>query len=246
MRRIKCTIAYDGTHFAGYQIQQQKRTVQGELEHALSIIHKGQFVRVYASGRTDATVHAYGQVIHFDTPLAIPDEKWPKALNALLPDDVIVKEASEVPPSFHARFSVKKKEYRYRVWIGEKNVFLRHYVYYYPYKLHVTAMNEALRYVIGTHDFTSFCSAKTEIDDKVRTIYEAEVIQEGEELIFRLVGNGFLYNMVRIIVGTVLEVGRGERRAEEMKTILQQKSRSAAGKTAPGHGLYLWHVSYDN
>ncbi|OSX54346.1 tRNA pseudouridine(38-40) synthase TruA [Anoxybacillus ayderensis] len=246
MRRIKCTIAYDGTHFAGYQIQQQKRTVQGELEHALSIIHKGQFVRVYASGRTDATVHAYGQVIHFDTPLAIPDEKWPKALNALLPDDVIVKEASEVPSSFHARFSVKKKEYRYRVWIGEKNVFLRHYVYYYPYKLHVTAMNEALRYVIGTHDFTSFCSAKTEIDDKVRTIYEAEVIQEGEELIFRLVGNGFLYNMVRIIVGTVLEVGRGERRAEEMKTILQQKNRSAAGKTAPGHGLYLWHVSYDN
>lgn len=246
MRRIKCTIAYDGTHFAGYQIQQQKRTVQGELEHALSIIHKGQFVRVYASGRTDATVHAYGQVIHFDTSLAIPDEKWPKALNALLPDDVIVKEASEVPSSFHARFSVKKKEYRYRVWIGEKNVFLRHYVYYYPYKLHVTAMNEALRYVIGTHDFTSFCSAKTEIDDKVRTIYEAEVIQEGEELIFRLVGNGFLYNMVRIIVGTVLEVGRGERRAEEMKTILQQKNRSAAGKTAPGHGLYLWHVSYDN
>ncbi|MCL6617353.1 MAG: tRNA pseudouridine(38-40) synthase TruA [Anoxybacillus ayderensis] len=246
MRRIKCTIAYDGTHFAGYQIQQQKRTVQGELEHALSIIHKGQFVRVYASGRTDATVHAYGQVIHFDTPLAIPDEKWPKALNALLPDDVIVKEASEVPSSFHARFSVKKKEYRYRVWIGEKNVFLRHYVYYYPYKLHVMAMNEALRYVIGTHDFTSFCSAKTEIDDKVRTIYEAEVIQEGEELIFRLVGNGFLYNMVRIIVGTVLEVGRGERRAEEMKTILQQKNRSAAGKTAPGHGLYLWHVSYDN
>ncbi|KHF28879.1 tRNA pseudouridine synthase A [Anoxybacillus sp. BCO1] len=108
MRRIKCTIAYDGTHFAGYQIQQQKRTVQGELEHALSIIHKGQFVRVYASGRTDATVHAYGQVIHFDTPLAIPDEKWPKALNALLPDDVIVKEASEVPLSFHARFGVKK------------------------------------------------------------------------------------------------------------------------------------------
>ncbi len=122
-RRIKCIIAYDGTHFAGYQIQQQKRTVQGELERALSIIHKGQFVRVHASGRTDATVHAQGQVIHFDTPLAIPDEKWPKALNALLPDDVIVKQASEVSSAFHARFSVKKKEYRYRVWTGERNVF---------------------------------------------------------------------------------------------------------------------------
>jgi len=245
-RRIKCIIAYDGTHFAGYQIQQQKRTVQGELERALSIIHKGQFVRVHASGRTDATVHAQGQVIHFDTPLAIPDEKWPKALNALLPDDVIVKQASEVSPAFHARFSVKKKEYRYRVWTGERNVFLRHYAYYYPYPLNITAMNEALHYLVGTHDFTSFCSAKTEVDDKVRTIYEAEVIQEGEELIFRLVGNGFLYNMVRIIVGTVLEVGRGERCAQEMKTILQQRNRSAAGKTAPGHGLYLWHVSYDN
>lgn len=246
VRRIKCTIAYDGTYFAGYQIQQQKRTVQGELERALSLIHKGQFVRVYASGRTDATVHAHGQVIHFDTPLSIPDGKWPKALNALLPDDVIVKEASEVSPSFHARFSVKKKEYRYRVWTGEKNVFLRHYVYHYPYPLNVAAMNEALHDLIGTHDFTSFCSAKTEIEDKVRTIYEAEVIPQGDELIFRLVGNGFLYNMVRIIVGTVLEIGRGERRAEEMKTILEQKNRSAAGKTAPGHGLYLWHVSYDN
>ncbi|MBB6178030.1 tRNA pseudouridine38-40 synthase [Anoxybacillus tengchongensis] len=246
MRRMKCIIAYDGTHFAGYQIQQQKRTVQGELERALSTIHKGQFVRVYASGRTDATVHAYGQVIHFDTPLAIPDERWSKALNVLLPDDIIVKEAIEVSPSFHARFSVKTKEYRYRVWTGEKNVFLRHYVYHYPHQLDVTNMNEALHYLIGTHDFTSFCSAKTEIEDKVRTIYEAEVIPQDKELIFRLVGNGFLYNMVRIIVGTVLEVGRGKRRAEEIKAILEQKNRNAAGKTAPGHGLYLWHVSYDN
>ncbi|GMB10032.1 tRNA pseudouridine(38-40) synthase TruA [Thermolongibacillus altinsuensis] len=247
MRRIKCIIAYDGTNFAGYQIQQNKRTVQGELERALAIIHKGEAVRVYASGRTDATVHAYGQVIHFDSPLTIPEERWAKALNALLPDDIVVKEAAEVSPSFHARFSAKAKEYRYRVRTAqEPDVFLRNYVYHYPYSLNHEAIQKALTFLIGTHDFTSFCSAKTDVEDKVRTIYEANMIVEKDEVVFQLIGNGFLYNMVRIIAGTMLEVGIGKIKAEDIPHILEKKDRSLAGKTAPGHGLYLWKVYYDN
>jgi tRNA pseudouridine38-40 synthase len=247
MERIKCIIAYDGTNFAGYQLQPNKRTVQGELERALAQIHKGDSIRVYASGRTDASVHAYGQVIHFDSPFAIPEERWAKALNALLPDDIIVKEVNKVPSSFHARFSAKAKEYRYRVRTAqEPDVFLRNYVYHYPYPLNNEAMEKALTYLIGTHDFTSFCSAKTDVEDKVRTIYKAKMFVEKDEIVFQLIGNGFLYNMVRIIVGTMLEVGRGKIKPEDIPFILEKKDRSLAGKTAPGNGLYLWSVQYDN
>jgi tRNA pseudouridine38-40 synthase len=246
-QRIKCIVAYDGTNFAGYQIQPNKRTVQGELEHALTTMHKGQSIRVFASGRTDAGVHAYGQVIHFDSPLTIPVNGWIKALNALLPDDIVVKEVEKVDSSFHARFSVTSKEYRYKVRITqEKDVFSRNYTFHFPYSLNYDAMKEAMQFVIGTHDFTSFCSAKTEIEDKVRTIYEADFTISESELIFRFIGNGFLYNMVRILVGTILDVGQGKINPSDIPAIIEGKDRSLAGKTAPGHGLYLWKVYYDN
>ncbi|KYD30326.1 tRNA pseudouridine synthase A [Geobacillus sp. B4113_201601] len=238
-------IAYDGTHFFGYQIQPGKRTVQGELERVLKRMHKGKEVRVAASGRTDAGVHAYGQVIHFDTPLSLSPEQWKKALNAQLPDDIVVRSAAETDSAFHARFSAKAKEYRYNVWTAaERDVFRRHYCAWHPYPLHIDAMNEALVPLKGTHDFTGFCSAKTAMEDRVRTIYHAEVEADGPMLQFRLIGSGFLYNMVRIIVGTVLEVGQGKRSPSDIEWLLAAKDRRLAGPTAPAQGLYLWRVYY--
>ncbi|MGD6834610.1 tRNA pseudouridine(38-40) synthase TruA [Sutcliffiella halmapala] len=247
MNRMKCIISYDGSRFEGYQIQNEKRTVQLELQKALTRIHKGTEIRVSASGRTDAGVHAMGQVIHFDSPLSIPDEAWQKAMNAHLPKDIWVRHVETASPSFHARFDVVKKEYRYKVSLSKDfDVFHREQVFHYPYPINTEAMREAARHFLGEHDFTSFCSAKTEVEDKVRTIYELEIPEDGEELVFRIIGNGFLYNMVRIIVGTLLEVGQEKKQPEEILAILQSRDRKAAGKTAPAHGLYLWDVVYDD
>jgi tRNA pseudouridine38-40 synthase len=247
-KRIKCTLSYDGTHFFGYQIQPGKRTVQGELERVLEQMHKGKAIRVTASGRTDAGVHAYGQVIHFDTFLSLSSDQWKKALNAQLPDDIVIKDVQEADPSFHARFSAKAKEYRYKVRIAqERDVFLRNYCYHYPYPLDMEAMRRALRLIEGTHDFTSFCSAKTDVDDRVRTIYKADMTVRDDDLLeFCFIGNGFLYNMVRIIVGTILEVGQGKRSIDSISHAFAAKDRRFAGKTAPPQGLYLWRVYYDN
>jgi tRNA pseudouridine38-40 synthase len=244
-RRIKCVVAYDGTHFSGYQIQPGKRTVQGEIEEVLKRMHKGKAVRVTASGRTDAGVHAYGQVIHFDTALALSPEQWKRALNAQLPNDIAVRSADEADSTFHARFSAKAKEYRYKVWTAaDRDVFRRHYCAWHPYPLHISAMDEALRQLIGTHDFTSFCSAKTEMEDRIRTIYRADVDTDGSMMEFRFIGSGFLYNMVRIIVGTVLEIGQGRRSPADIAALLAAKDRRLAGPTAPAEGLYLWRVYY--
>jgi len=245
MPRYKCIISYDGTAFAGYQVQPEKRTVQSELEAALGKMHKGTQVKVTASGRTDAGVHAKGQVIHFDSTNALPAENWQKALNALLPDDIVVLAVEQVPDDFHARFNPIGKEYRYRVERSPlRDPFQRHYAYHYPYPLDLEAMREAASYLVGTHDFTSFCASNTSVVDKVRTIHEIEVKEQGDSLVFRFFGTGFLYNMVRILVGTLLEVGSGKRKATDLPHILAKCDRQAAGKTAPGHGLYLWEVYY--
>jgi tRNA pseudouridine38-40 synthase len=247
MNRYKAIISYDGSRFSGYQIQPTGRTVQGELEKALSTLHKGEPISVVGSGRTDAGVHAKGQVIHFDSPLPIPLEKWPKVLNGLLPTDIAVQSVQQVSLDFHARFSAMGKEYRYLVYQQkERDPFKHHYEYHYPYPLNLNAMVEASTYLIGTHDFTSFCSAKTEIEDKVRTIEQIRIWEEEKGLVFQFIGNGFLYNMVRIIVGTLLEVGSGKKYASDIPRILEGKNRELAGKTAPACGLYLWQVFYDN
>jgi len=245
--RVKCIISYDGSTFNGYQIQPNKRTVQGELQQALTKMHKGKEVKVVASGRTDTGVHAVGQVIHFDTDLNIPVEKWPVALNALLPDDIVVKEASVVNDSFHARFNAKKKEYRYFIqYSPQPDVFKRNYVFHVENTLNIEKMKEASKLLLGTHDFTSFCSAKTEVEDKVRTLYNIDIWSKEDKIVFRFIGSGFLYNMVRILVGTLLEIGLEQRQPNDIKNILEAKERSMAGKTAPGKGLYLWKVYYDN
>ncbi|MBM7663330.1 tRNA pseudouridine38-40 synthase [Bacillus mesophilus] len=247
MQRLNCIISYDGSAFSGYQIQPNQRTVQAEIENVLKKMHKGLDVKVFASGRTDASVHAVGQSIHFDTPLNIPINKWKIALNSLLPEEISVIQVQRVSSDFHARFNVKTKEYRYKVSLSkDRDVFMRHYHFHYPYQLDYIAIKEAIKYLVGTHDFTSFCSAKTEVEDKIRTIYEIEFSENDDLLTFRFIGNGFLYNMVRIMVGTLLEVGQGYRKPEEIVTILEQQDRTKAGKTAPGNGLYLWKVHYDN
>lgn len=245
MQRYKCIISYDGTGFSGYQVQPNKRTVQSELEAVLTKMHKGQHVKVSGSGRTDAGVHAKGQVIHFDSPLSIPTEKWGVALNSLLPADLSVISVEKTSPSFHARYDAVGKEYRYFLHISQvRDPFLRNYAYQYPYALNLETMKEASSYFLGTHDFTSFCSAKSEVADKFRTIKTIDINPEGDLVVFRFVGNGFLYNMVRILVGTLLEVGSGERLPIEISEMLIKKDRSSAGKTAPAHGLYLWKVYY--
>ena len=245
MQRYKCIISYDGSGFSGYQVQPNKRTVQTELEAVLAKMHKGNPVKVSGSGRTDAGVHAKGQVIHFDSPLPIPEEKWEVALNSMLPEDISVRSVMIVDASFHARFDAVGKEYRYVLLLSSiRDPFQRNYAYRYPYQLNLATMREASKFFLGTHDFTSFCSAKTEVEDKIRIIETIDFIMEGNLLTLRFVGNGFLYNMVRILVGTLLAVGSGDMKPEEIPVILEKKDRRFAGKTAPAHGLYLWKVFY--
>ncbi|MCA0972624.1 tRNA pseudouridine(38-40) synthase TruA [Halobacillus litoralis] len=246
MERLRCIIQYDGTHYAGYQVQPNGNTVQAELEKALKKMHKGEGIRVVASGRTDSGVHAKGQVIHFDTTLRIPASNWRRALSSLLPDDIKVEDVEVVSPDFHARYDTTGKEYRYFVWNAqEEDIFKRLYHHHVRDTLDLAAMREACAYLEGEHDFTSFCSPKTDIKgDKVRTIYQADVIQEEERITFVFRGSGFLYNMVRILTGTLLEVGRGERKASEIPGMIEARNRDAAGKTAPARGLFLWEVYY--
>jgi tRNA pseudouridine38-40 synthase len=246
MQRYKCIISYDGSGFSGYQVQPNKRTVQSVLEAVLAKMHKGELIKVIASGRTDAGVHAKRQVIHFDSPLSIAENKWEMALNSMLPEDISVLSVKKASEFFHARFDATGKEYHYVLLLSSKrDPFKRKFAYQYPYKLNFEAMREASNFFLGTHDFTSFCSAKTEVEDKVRTIETIDFILEGDLLTIRFVGNGFLYNMVRILVGTLLEVGSGDRKPEDIPAILGNKDRRFAGKTAPPQGLYLWQVFYE-
>lgn len=246
MARLKCVLAYDGTRFSGYQIQANRRTVQGELEEALKRMHKDKAIRVTASGRTDAGVHAVGQVIHFDSPLLLPDENWCKALNTLLPDDIFIKQVQEVADDFHVRFDVSHKEYRYRILRRQQpDLFRRFYTYHVPNDLDIAAMREAATYIIGTHDFSAFCAAGTQVIDKVRTVYDVRIDQQEDELVISMVGNGFLYQMVRIAVGNLLAIGQGKATPLAIATILTMKDRKKAFATAPPQGLYLWEVSHE-
>lgn len=248
MRKIKCTISYDGTYFYGFQVQPNKRTVQSEIEKAIQQIHKGKQLRIYASGRTDTGVHAKGQVFHFETNLDIPPENWKKALNAMLPADIYVHMAELVPIDFHAQFDAVEKEYRYFILNStERDVFKRNYAYFYPYELDIERMKAACKHFEGTHDFTSFCSARATVKgSKVRTLYEVRCDKEGDEITIALRGNGFLYNMVRIIAGVLLDAGSGRISLGDIDAMIRKKDRTAAGKTVPSSGLYLWKVMYED
>lgn len=246
MKRMKATIAYDGSGFAGYQVQPNSRTVQQELMKVLETIHKGQIIQVVASGRTDARVHATGQVIHFDTNLTIPVTGWLKALNVLLPEDIRVLTIEETDSSFHARYHTSGKTYRYK-WDRSPVIspFTRNFMVHTKQRPNVEAMRQAAEAVLGTHNFSSFCAANTGVVDKVRTVRRLDFEEHGEELHMVIEGSGFLYNMVRIIAGTLMEIGLGRRAVDEMAGIIAAANRNEAGKTAAAHGLYLEQVKYE-
>ncbi|KMZ43257.1 MULTISPECIES: tRNA pseudouridine(38-40) synthase TruA [Bacillales] len=244
MKRLRCVLAYDGTDFSGFQVQPDQVTVQGEIEAALNRV-TGEDIQVFGSGRTDAGVHARGQVIHFDTSSNIPMDKWRFVLNNQLPDSIVIRTVEEVDASFHARFDVQVKEYRYCIDNNPvADVFRHRYADHVRFPLDVDAMQQAAHYLVGEHDFTSFCSAKTFVEDKVRTVYGLSVEKIGDEVWVTCRGNGFLYNMVRIIVGTLVEVGQGKRNPAELREILAACDREKAGKTAPAKGLTMWEVVY--
>ncbi|TCP24194.1 tRNA pseudouridine38-40 synthase [Scopulibacillus darangshiensis] len=245
MPKFKCTVAYDGTYFSGYQVQPDKRTVQREIEAALTRMHKGEEIRIIASGRTDAGVHARAQVFHFESSLNIPPQNWCRALNTLLPDDINITRVEHVHDTFHARFNVKKKVYRYRILNSDRrDMFRRLYTYYLSAPLDIKKMKAACPYFEGTHDFTSFCASNTSVVDKVRTIYKLDISPDHDELIIQVAGSGFLYQMVRIMTGALIDVGAGKIKPEEIEQILSKKDRRLAPKTAPAHGLTMWQVVY--
>ena len=246
--RYKLTMAYDGHLFHGFQIQPNERTVQGVIEEALKKMTKGKRVVVHGSGRTDAGVHAKGQVIHFDYPgKEIPAKNMMLALNALMPIDTVFFESEIVDEDFHVQYSTKGKWYRYVVDQHRfTDPFNRFYTGHYPYPLDISLMQQAARDLIGEHDFTSFAASGGQIVDKVRTIYYVNITPDPDkkQIIFDFIGNGFLYNMVRIMVGTLLGIQAGNIPTGSIPWILEEKDRQNAGVTAPAHGLYLHEVRY--
>ena len=248
--RYKLTMAYDGHLFHGFQIQPNERTVQGVIEEALKKMTKGKRVVVHGSGRTDAGVHAKGQVIHFDYPgKEIPAKNMMLALNALMPIDTVFFESEIVDEDFHVQYSTKGKWYRYVVDQHRfTDPFNRFYTGHYPYPLDTSLMQQAAKDLIGEHDFTSFAASGGQIVDKVRTIYYVNIMPDPDkkQIIFDFIGNGFLYNMVRILVGTLLEIGNQKRPVDDIPRVLKAKDRQEVRTTAPASGLYLQHVFYED
>lgn len=255
-RNILLTIQYDGTEFFGWQRQPAVRTVQGEVEKALSVLC-GKPVEINGTSRTDAGVHALGQRASFCGEFGIPTERIAAAASNLLAassgkgkacGDVRILKAEEMPPDFHARFSAVGKTYRYRICFGGiPSVFQRNYCYHLGKKPDVSAMRKAASYILGTHDFACFQAAGgTPRETTVRTVYGLSVSEPCDgEICIEITGDGFLYNMVRIIVGTLVEIGRGRRAAEEIPQIIASADRRRAGHTAPPQGLYLAEIYYD-
>ncbi len=245
MRNIKLIIEYDGKDFNGWQKQPNKLNIQGEIEKAIERI-TGEKVDLMASGRTDAGVHAIGQVANFKTNSNIPIEKIPIALNTNLKKSIIIKSAEEVEERFHSRLNCKRKTYRYIINNSKYGTAIyRNLETHIPMKLNIQKMQEAVKYFEGEHDFKAFKASGTSSKSSVRTIYKAEVIQkENEKIYIELTGSGFLYNMVRIISGTLVDVGLGKIEPEEIKNIIKSQKRENAGKTLPPQGLYLVKVEY--
>ncbi|MDQ0222917.1 tRNA pseudouridine(38-40) synthase TruA [Streptococcus moroccensis] len=249
MTRYKAIISYDGTLFSGFQRQPEARSVQEELEKTLKRLNRGQEVTVHGAGRTDAGVHAYGQVIHFDLPEVRDVEKLRFGLDTQSPDDIDVVAVEQASDDFHARYNKHSKTYEFLVDNGRpKNPMMRHYATHYPYPLDLALMQEAIQDLVGTHDFTGFTASGTSVEDKVRTITEARVELDPHTgfLVFTFSGNGFLYKQVRNMVGTLLKIGNGRMPVGQIKVILDKMDRNLAGPTAAGNGLYLKEIYYDN
>ncbi|EET58664.1 tRNA pseudouridine synthase A [Marvinbryantia formatexigens DSM 14469] len=244
MKRVKLIVAYDGTNYSGWQIQPNAVTIESMLNLHLSEL-LGEPIRVIGASRTDAGVHALGNVAVFDTSARMPAEKISYAMNTRLPQDIRIQDSCEVAADFHPRFCKTIKTYEYRILNRRfPDPTRRLYSLFYYYPLDVENMRRALAYLVGEHDFKSLCTHKEEVENTVRTIYEADIQKDGDMISIRISGNGFLYNMVRIIVGTLLRVGSGYYPPEYMQELLAAKNRQAAGETAPPQGLTLLEIRY--
>lgn len=245
MKRIRLTVAYDGTNYNGWQVQPNGITIEGVLNRALTEL-TGEPVTVIGASRTDSGVHSLGNVAVFDTETRIPPDKISYALNQRLPDDIVVQHSCEVPPDFHPRRCASRKTYEYKILNRTFPMPLRRFdTYFYHRRLNVADMQEAARLLVGEHDFKSFCSIHTQAESTVRTVYSLTVEKQGDLIVIRVTGSGFLYNMVRILAGTLLQAGSGERKPGEMTQILNAADRSAAGPTAPACGLTMIGIEFE-
>ncbi|AFS79233.1 tRNA pseudouridine synthase A [Gottschalkia acidurici 9a] len=243
-RNIKLTIEYDGTNFCGWQKQPNGQSIQQALEDAIYSITK-ENVNIVGSGRTDSKVHAFGQVANFYTSSKIPQEKFTNAINSKLPSDISVKDSIEVPCDFHSRYGALGKEYKYIIYNDRtRSPILRNYSYHVPYELNIGHMKNAIESFRGTYDFRGFMSTGSSVKSTIRTINKAELNKKDEIIEITLQGNGFLYNMVRIITGTLVEIGMGKICHEKVFEIIMSQDRKCAGHTAPPQGLYLNQVFY--
>lgn len=245
MKNIKITVGYDGTNYQGWQYQKHtNKTIQQVLEDELTRLNKSK-VKVYGAGRTDSGVHALGQIANFYLEVPVPVERIPIALNSMLPDDIVCKKAEKVPDDFHARYDAEGKKYRYRILNKSiHSVFTRNYVYTFYQKLNTFKMEEALKDFKGEHDFSAFSSSGSDVKNTVRKIEDIVMKKQGEEIWLEIKGEGFLYNMVRIIVGTLLDIGIGKIPVDDIPRIIASKNRREAGFTAPAKGLTLVEVYY--
>jgi len=244
VQNLKLTLEYDGTAYHGWQVQPGLPTIQGALEETVKRI-SGEEVRVIGAGRTDAGVHALGQVANFRTSKDLALDTWRRALNGLLPPDIVVHRVEHAPDEFDARRFATHKTYRYSIWNAPfPSALERHCVLHIPDPLDVASMAEGATSFVGEHDFSAFRAAGDSPPHPVRRVVEARFEQEANRLHFIITGNGFLKHMIRIIVGTLLDVGRGKLNPEDLERILQSKDRQRAGRTAPPHGLCLMEVMY--
>lgn len=245
MKRIMLIVAYDGTNYHGWQIQPKEISVEEVLNKALCSLLKEE-ISVIGASRTDAGVHALGNVAVFDTETKIAPDKIAYALNQRLPEDIRIMRSLEVNADFHPRKIKGKKTYEYRIDHGRiYNPIRRLYASHVYYRLDLEKMQQAAAFLIGEHNFKSFAAVNTQVQDTVRTIYSLEIVEKENEIRIRVCGNGFLYNMVRIIAGTLIEVGRGMINPEELPAILEKCNREASGPTAPARGLTLVEIAYD-
>lgn len=247
MRNIKLVMEYDGTRYSGFQDQGKRNvpTIQRAVESAIQQT-TGEKLRIIGSGRTDAGVHALGQVANFFTKSTLPAEKFAPALNSRLPQDIAIIQADEVSRDFHARFSALRKTYRY-TWFTRRirSPFRQHYAYHVYTGLQMAPMKGAAQIFIGEHDFTAFKAAQSDVVNCVRSIYRADITTDGPLIHFTVEGNGFLRHMIRIMAGTLTEVGMGKRDSQSIERALVTGERTDAGATAPAHGLTLLHVTYN-
>lgn len=244
MRNLLLTISYDGSNYHGWQVQKNAVTVQEVFQNAVKKLFK-QNIDIKGCSRTDSGVHANKYCVSFKADTNIPCENIIMALNSYLPDDIAVLNCTDMDIDFHARYNVVKKEYVYIINNSKiRNPFLRNYAFWYRYDIDTDYLNEQAQAFVGTYDYSGFCSANSGVEDTVRTVYSFEVSRKGDMVYFKVSADGFLYNMVRIMVGTLLFVNEGKIKKDELKNVILSKNRKLAGKTAPPQGLYLNDVIY--